>query len=177
MDENQSTTESSSNDASLVSVRTMEIITAIAIAIVALVVMWDSNRIGAGWTDMGPASGFFPYYVGLFLLIASLAILLVAMFSASGRESATEAFVTKEQMKLVMRVFLPTVAYIALMQFTGLYVALVVYIAGFMMINGGYRLVQTLPYALLVPVFFFVLFEIWFLVPLPKGPIEAMLGF
>ncbi|MBM3377050.1 MAG: tripartite tricarboxylate transporter TctB family protein [Betaproteobacteria bacterium] len=176
MDENQSK-ESSSNDASLVSVRTMEIATAIVIAIVALVVMWDSNRIGAGWTDMGPASGFFPFYVGLFLLIASAGILLVAVFSASGRESGIEPFVTKEQMKLVMRVFLPTVAYIGLMQFTGLYVALVIYIAGFMLINGGYRLAQTIPYAVLVPVFFFVLFEIWFLVPLPKGPIEAMLGF
>lgn len=176
MDENQSK-ESSSNDASLVSVRTMEIVTAIAIATLALVVMWDSNRIGAGWTDMGPASGFFPFYVGLFLLIASVGILLVAMFSASGRESGTEPFVTKEQMKLVMRVFLPTVAYIGLMQFTGLYVSLVIYIAGFMIINGGYRLAQTIPYAVLVPVFFFVLFEIWFLVPLPKGPIEAMLGF
>jgi len=28
-----------------------------------------------------------------------------------------------------------------------------------------------------VPVAIFVLFEIWFLVPLPKGPIERMLGF
>ena len=176
MDENQST-EPGSNDPRLVSVRTMEIVTAIAIAIVALIVMWDSTRLGAGWTDMGPGSGFFPYYVGLFLLLASLGILFLAMFSASGRESATEPFVTRAQMKLVMRVFLPTVAYIALMQFIGLYVALVIYIAGFMMINGGYRFVQTLPYAVLVPVFFFVLFEIWFLVPLPKGPIEAMLGF
>ena len=28
-----------------------------------------------------------------------------------------------------------------------------------------------------VPVATFVIFEKWFLVPLPKGPIEALLGF
>ena len=29
----------------------------------------------------------------------------------------------------------------------------------------------------LVPLVLFVVFEIWFLVPLPKGPVEALLGF
>jgi hypothetical protein len=28
-----------------------------------------------------------------------------------------------------------------------------------------------------VPLFFFIVFERWFLVPLPKGPIENLLGF
>jgi putative tricarboxylic transport membrane protein len=29
----------------------------------------------------------------------------------------------------------------------------------------------------LVPIALFIIFEIWFLVPLPKGPFEAWLGY
>ena len=63
------------------------------------------------------------------------------------------------------------------MQFIGLYAAMAIYIAAFMMINGGYSVLKALPFAAVVPVIVFVMFEIWFLVPLPKGPIEAMLGY
>jgi p-aminobenzoyl-glutamate transporter AbgT len=46
-----------------------------------------------------------------------------------------------------------------------------------MIINGGYTLARALPYAVIVPIVIFVMFEIWFLVPLPKGPLEVMLGY
>ena len=42
---------------------------------------------------------------------------------------------------------------------------------------GGYRWVTALPLAVGIPAVVFVLFEIWFLVPLPKGPLEMYLGY
>ena len=42
---------------------------------------------------------------------------------------------------------------------------------------GGYGWALITAIALGVPLFAFLVFERWFLVPLPKGPIEALLGF
>ena len=42
---------------------------------------------------------------------------------------------------------------------------------------GKYPIQKILPVAILIPLALFVMFEIWFLVPLPKGPVEAMLGY
>lgn len=169
--------QSAESDVSLISTRKMEVISALVLAALGLLVMWDSNRLGAGWSDQGPEAGFFPFYVGLFLLLSSVGVIVYALFSQAGKAVGDKPFVMKSQMKSVLQVFIPTVAYVILMQFIGLYTSLALYIAAFMMINGGYKFPKVLPFALIVPVVIFVMFEVWFLVPLPKGPIEAMLGF
>ena len=169
--------QSAESDVSLVSTRKMEVVTALVLASLGALVVWDANRLGAGWSDQGPEAGFFPFYVGLFLILAALGTIAYAYLSKEGKANAEKPFVMRSQFKSVLQVFIPTVIYVFLMQLVGIYVALAIYIAGFMMINGGYKLVKALPYACIVPVIIFLMFEIWFLVPLPKGPIEAMLGF
>ena len=169
--------QSAESDVSLISTRKMEIITAVVLAALAVLVMWDSNRIGAGWSDQGPEAGAFPFYVGLFLFASAIGVIIYALFSKDGKAVAEKPFVMKSQMKSVLQVFIPTLGYVILMQFVGLYLALAVYIVVFMMINGGYKITKALPFAIVVPIVIFVMFEKWFLVPLPKGPIEAMLGF
>jgi putative tricarboxylic transport membrane protein len=169
--------QSAESDVSLISTRRMEIITAAVLAALGLLVMWDSNRIGAGWSDQGPQSGFFPFYVGLFLFAAAIGVMIYALFSKAGKSVGDQPFVMKSQMKSVLQVFIPTLGYVILMQFIGLYIALSIYIIAFMIINGGYKLTKALPFGILVPIIIFLMFEKWFLVPLPKGPIEAMLGF
>jgi hypothetical protein len=42
---------------------------------------------------------------------------------------------------------------------------------------GKYRWLPTIAVAVAVPVITFFMFEIWFLVPLPKGPLENYLGY
>jgi hypothetical protein len=37
--------------------------------------------------------------------------------------------------------------------------------------------VKIVPVAIGVPLMLFMMFEVWFLVPLPKGPLEAALGY
>ena len=157
---------------SAVSRRTLEIITAFFFVAVGGVVMWDSHRAGASWGADGPQSGYFPFYIGLLMNIASVMNLVVVL-----KSGATESFVSRPAVKLVLAVFLPSLVYVAVMQWLGLYVASSIFIAGFMRWQGKFSLLKSIATALLVVVVLFLMFEIWFKVPLIKGPLEAALGF
>ena len=157
---------------SAASTRTLEIGTAIFFLIVGSVVMWDSQRIGSGWGADGPQSGYFPFYVGLLMNIASAVNLLLAF-----KSSSSESFVSKPQIKLVMAIFLPCLVYVAVMQWLGLYVASLIFIAIFMRWQGKFSYLKSVVTATSVVVVLFLMFEIWFKVPLIKGPLEALLGY
>lgn len=165
-----------SADKPLVSTRVMEVVTGLILVALGALVMWDSNRIGSGWTDMGPGPGYFPFWIGLLLSFAGLMNALAA-FLPGNKANGDVPFVTRQRFKSVLQVYIPTVLYVVAMQYIGLYVAAALYIIGFMMLNGKYSVVKALPYAIGVPIFLFLMFEVWFLIALPKGPIEAMLGF
>ena len=56
------------NDAALVSIRTMDVVVAIALLAVAGIVIGDSLRLGVGWQETeGPTAGYFPFYIALIL--------------------------------------------------------------------------------------------------------------
>ena len=59
----------------------------------------------------------------------------------------------------------------------GLYVAAAVYMAFYMRWVGrhGWPLIALV--SVIVPVMAFIVFERWFLVPMPKGPLEVWLGY
>ena len=161
-----------SPEPSAASTRTLEIVTAIFFLIVGSVVMWDSARMGAGWGTDGPQSGYFPFYIGLLMNIASGVNLVLAF-----KSSKAESFVSKPQVKLVMAIFLPCLVYVAVMQWLGLYVASVIFIAVFMRWQGKFSWIKSALTSLIVVAVLFVMFEIWFKVPLIKGPLEAVLGY
>ncbi|MDZ4791853.1 MAG: tripartite tricarboxylate transporter TctB family protein [Hyphomicrobiales bacterium] len=167
-------TDSQSPDQKTVSVRTAEITVAILFMMVAVVVMYDSWRIGAQWGDFGPQSGFFPFYVGL-AMFASSALTLFSHIQKSERDSLN--FVGKSQFWLVLKVFLPTVVFVALIGQLGIYFSAAIYLAFFMWWIGGYQIQKSIPAGAVLACFLFWLFEQAFKVPLPKGPLEAALGF
>lgn len=160
----------------LASNRVLEIVVALALLTVSAIIIYDSTRLGFRWIEgEGPAAGYFPFYIATVLGVASLAILLKAVFGSS--EHLKETFVSRVAFGRVLTVFLPAIGYVAAIQFIGLYVASAVFIAFFMIAIGRERVTRSLCVGVAVPLFFFVLFERWFLVPLPKGPLEAMFGF
>lgn len=162
---------------SAVSVKVMDATTAIVIFLIGAVVIWDSSRLGAKWGSDGPEAGYFPFYIGLILCIASL----VNFYSAI-REKSSDSFVSVSSLKMILSVIIPTIFYVCLiggvgpMPALGIYVASTIFIALFMKWLGKYAWPITVAVSVGVPVVFFVLFEIWFKVPLPKGPLEAALG-
>jgi hypothetical protein len=153
--------------------RSVEIGVALFTAAFALIVIIGSVQAGIGWGAEGPQAGFFPFYVGLVILGAS-GVNLVQILVA---ESGTRLFAEWGQLGKVMSIAVPTAAYVALIPFTGIYVASIVLIAAFMKWLGHYQWPMVLAISVGVPVATFAIFELWFLVPLPKGPLEALLGF
>jgi hypothetical protein len=162
---------------SAASVKSVDAGTAIVIFLIGSVVIWDSWRLGAKWGSDGPEAGYFPFYIGLILCIAS-----VVNFIAAIREKSGDSFVSASSLKMIMSVMIPTVVYVALiggvgpLPALGIYVASTIFIALFMKWLGKYAWPMTMGVAVGVPAVFFLLFEVWFKVPLPKGPLEAALG-
>jgi putative tricarboxylic transport membrane protein len=150
-----------------------EVLMALFLLAIAVLVISDSLRVGTGWGDDGPRSGYFPFYIGVLLALASVWILLGQL-----RQWASDktVFADHEQLRLVFAILWPMVVYVAAIFFIGIYFSSAVLIAYFMVRYGRYKWLITLPVAVGVPLFFFVVFERWFLVMLPKGPIEQMLG-
>ena len=159
-------------EASAVSTRTLEIITAVFFLVLGVVVMWDSQRLGAGWGSDGPQSGYFPFYIGLLMTIATLANLVNAL-----RQKKSESFVSRPRLKLVMAIFLPCLVYLAIMQMLGLYVSSAIFIAVFMRWQGKFSILRSVLTGLGTSMVLFLMFEIWFKVPLLKDPLEAALGY
>lgn len=168
--------DEASDERSLVSNRTMEIVVALLLLAVSAVIMSDSIRLGIGWAEgEGPRAGYFPFYIAVVLAAASIAILVKAVLAND--ESGQEMFVSRTSFGRVLTVLIPAIFYVAAVQFIGLYVASAAFLLLFMILVGKEGVVRSFAVALGVPIFFFFMFERWFLVPLPKGPIEAWLGF
>ncbi len=157
-----------------VSTKTMEISVAAVILLLSLVVIFDSRRVGAGWAEDGPQAGYFPFYIGLILCVASAWTLLRTVFSGNAGASV---FVSHKKLWLVVSVFIPSVIYVVAIYFIGIYVASTIFIGAFMYWHGRFPWIKIIPVSLIVPVSMFLLFELWFLVPLPKGPLEALIGY
>jgi hypothetical protein len=150
--------------------------TVVALVLMALgaIVIADSLRVGIGWADDGPRSGYFPFYIGLALLASSASVL----FGALRRWRQPDAeFAGRSQLALVIAVLVPMAVYVLGMQFLGIYVASILLIGYFMKRHGRYGWPLTAAVSVGVPLVFFLVFERWFLVPLPKGFIERALGF
>lgn len=157
-----------------VSVRTMDVVVAVIFMIVAGVVMLDSWRVGARWASDGPQAGYFPFYVGLIMFLASLGTLVQNVITKTPNLAN---FVDREQLGSVMKVLVPTIVYVVVISFLGIYVASAIFIAFFMWWLGKYKAAIIVPVAIGVPLVLFMMFEVWFLVPLPKGPLEVAFGY
>lgn len=165
--------EEHSSDRSAASLRTVELAVAVFFFVFGAVVAWDSHRIGSSWAVEGPQAGYFPFYIGLIICFSSATIFVRALW-AKGR--GHEAFVTRGQLKLVLKMLVPSIIYVILIALIGIYVASTLFIAFFMLWLGKYSWAKTVPIAVGVSLAFFLAFEVWFNVPLPKGPLEALLG-
>jgi putative tricarboxylic transport membrane protein len=137
------------------------------------IVVYDSVRLGAKWAEDGPQAGYFPFIVGVIICVAS-AINLVAVFAWA--RDMDQTFVEVGQLKMVLSVLVPSAIYVALIGWIGIYVASILFIGFFMRWLGKYAWWKVAAVSLGVVVAFYLIFEIWFKVPLPKGPIEAWLG-
>ena len=153
------------------SVKVAECIVAGIIIALGVLVMVDSLRLGHRWVSDGPQAGYFPFYIGVILCISGAVNALRAL-----RDPYVRTFVTRGQGKLVLLVLVPLIGYVGLIALLGIYVASTIYIALFMIWLGKYGWAKTAAVSLGVSLAFFLMFEVWFKVPLIKGPLETALG-
>ncbi len=153
---------------------TAEAIASVCIFAIGVVMIVSNYRIGAGWASDGPQSGYFPLRIGVILCLASLAVLFRSVF---GKQRDRGIFVTWQKLRPVLLVLLPTAVFVLAIKFIGIYVASTLFIAAFMRVMDKSIWWKILLVSIGVNVLLFWMFEIQFKVPLPKGPLEALLGY
>ena len=151
--------------------RGIELGTAIAMIAFGALIIFGSLKVGIGWGDEGPKSGFFPFYLGLAIIAASVANLATAF-----AQDPHKVFADWSQLWQVLAVVIPTAIYVGVIPWTGIYVASLVLIAVFMHRLGRYCVGMCAAISIGTVVAIYLMFEKWFLVPLPKGPIEDFFG-
>jgi len=156
------------------STRTVECVVYLLLTGLALLLAFDNWRTGMGWEADGPQAGYFPFYLSVILAAASI-FGLVSIFLS--RMDEGKIFVTRDQLRRVIQVFIPTLLFCLATQWLGLYVASFLLIAGFMWKVGRIALWKSLLTAFVFSVTMFITFDIAFDVIMPKGPLEALFGY
>lgn len=149
----------------------VEAVVAFILLIIGIVVIYESQKLGSGWTSDGPGAGYFPFYMGIIITLSSAGVMFQSLL---GKNKNNEIFVDHEQLKQVLSVLIPAGVYVLVVQFLGLYLASAIYIALFMIILGKYSWIKSVIAALAVNTLFFFMFEVWFKVPLFKGKFEPL---
>lgn len=152
----------------------MDLIVAALVFVLGAVVVFESYRLGSRWGPDGPDAGYFPFYIGLLTCISSGAVFVQGL---ARRKHDTKIFVQWDQFKKVLVILLPAAAYVLGIELIGIYVPSAVFIGLFMKFAGGYSWLRSVVVGATVSVVAFLLFEVWFKIPLPKGPFERLLGF
>jgi putative tricarboxylic transport membrane protein len=154
--------------------KSAELAVAAFIFLLGSIVIYDSVRLGIGWREVdGPRPGYFPFYIGLIMCVASL-VNVVSALMIRGEDNKT--FVEVGQLKLVLAVLVPTAVYALLVTWFGIYAPSVLFIGFFMRWLGKYPWWKVAAVGLGTAVALYLVFEQWFKVPLPKGPLENLLG-
>lgn len=155
---------------------TVDAVVAVCLLLFGLVVVFEAQGLGASWTSDGPGPGYFPFYVGLIICIGGAGILYQSVL---GKSPDHGTFVDSEQLKRVAQVLVPTAVYVGGIALLGIYIASAVFIALFMIILGKYSPIKAVLLGVAVNTLFFLMFEVWFKVPLYKGVLDplAFLGY
>ncbi|KGJ05427.1 Tripartite tricarboxylate transporter TctB family protein [Paracoccus halophilus] len=159
-----------------------EIGAAIVTGALGLAAMIGATELGVGWEESGPQSGYFPFYVGLILVGASLWNLVAAFLAHRATVAghartgeAEEPFLDSARLGRLGRFLAVMLAFVIVTLVMGIYVGSASYIA-YSAWRGGYRPLFALAMGVGFALALYLVFEVAFLMPLLKGPIEPLLG-
>lgn len=169
----ESNMESHEGERKGVATNIVDAVVAVLVLIMGGIVIYGSRKLGSEWTTDGPGAGYFPFYIGVILVISGIGVLYQAL---AGKDKNKEVFVDREQLGRVFSVLIPAAVYVGAIQLIGIYVASALYIALFMIILGKYSVIKSAIIGVAVNTLFFMMFEVWFKVPLHKGALDP-LGF
>jgi putative tricarboxylic transport membrane protein len=172
----QDRTETGPENTPVISNRAAELGVALLTAVIGIGVMAGSYQVGITWSDTGPQSGYFPFYIGLIMLAASCGTIFFTLWRWSSSEGV---FITRGPLRHVLAVFIPICVYVAAIRLLGMYLASVIFIAWFMAREGGeqrHGWLKTVLVSSGAVLAVYLIFERWFQVPLYAGPLVEWLG-
>ncbi|MDR7481895.1 MAG: tripartite tricarboxylate transporter TctB family protein [Armatimonadota bacterium] len=143
-----------------------ELVVALGLVAGALLLVREALRLPIAWTAAGPGPGFFPFWLAVGVTASAVAVLVKTW--RAGRRGAAP-FIPAGAWKPLLIVFLPMVAVVALIHYLGIYLGGAVYLAGYMRLVGRHRWAQVAAVSVALPLVLFLIFERWFLMPMPKG--------
>jgi len=153
-------------------VRTAELLMAIATLLVSLGLMLDIHLDGLsiGWIEgRGPGAGMWPFWLSGCMALVSLWTLVRWFAGATPESRSTDEYFASDTVFLVIVTTLAFLGFLILMQVIGTYLALTLYMLVCVRFLGGHSWRMAWAVAVGAPVFVYLLFEVALTKYLPKG--------
>jgi putative tricarboxylic transport membrane protein len=113
----------------------MDLAASVVFIALAVIVIIEGMRLGAGWDERGPQAGFFPFWLAILMAVGALA----AFVQALRRRFQTPFFEHREEIVDLAKVGIPLAAAIVVIPWTGLYISTFLYVWLFAWWYGGFR--------------------------------------
>jgi hypothetical protein len=149
--------------------RRAETVVALILTVGAALLVREAHRLPVGWAGSGPGAGFFPFWLAVGVGICAALIFLRSLRAPT--PDNTEAFIPPTAWKPLLIALLPMAAMIGLVNYLGIYLGGALYLAGYMRFVGRHRPAAIVLVSVLLPLSLFLIFERWFILPMPKGSI------
>lgn len=148
--------------------RKADIIVALLLMVVGLLVIGDAIRLGFQWGMSGPQAGFFPFYMGLGVVICTFFVALSAIRKYK-KEGQGKRLINEGGLSQILWVLLPALGMVLLTELIGLHISVVIYLAFYMRVVGKTSWVHVVLVSILVPLCVYIVFDKLFLIPMPEG--------
>jgi putative tricarboxylic transport membrane protein len=148
--------------------RKAEIWVSLAFMLLGIIVIADSIRLGFMWGMSGPEAGFFPFYLGVGVVISS-GIVFSNNLTLYRKEGAGKSLMPPGALKSILWVLIPSMGMVIIMELVGLHIAAALYLVFYMRAVGKIGWVTTLLVSIISPLSLYVIFDKLFLIPLPQG--------
>jgi preprotein translocase subunit Sec61beta len=155
-------------------VRQAEFLMAIATILISLGLMWSAtDGLSIGWVkEKGPGSGFWPFWLSLGMLLASIATLVRWFMKVTPESVSTELYLSPDAMVVVGISVAALLALLIGIHIVGMYISLFFFLLFYIKVIGKHPWPLTIMLVGGTPVFIFALFEWLLQIPLPKAYTE-----
>ncbi len=147
--------------------RKAEILTALGFIGFSIAVIVQAWQVDFGWREGQPQAGFFPFWLGLFLAVCGVAVLVPALVAS--KESAVAFFHDRTALASVVKVSVTGAVMLVLTYLVGFYAAAIAYLFVYTRFVGKHRWLAVILMSLLIPYGSYILFERTLKILLPRG--------
>ena len=157
-------------------VRTVELLMAVALALMSIAFMIKStDGLSITWVrGKGPGSGFWPFYLSAIMLASCLMVIYQWIRKSTPESRSDEVFMTAETVRII-GITVGALFFLLLgTHFIGIYFSMALFLIFYLRVMGGHTWFLTLVLAVATPLGLFFFFEGALVLPLPKGYSEPL---